>query len=208
MKTLILHAPEVRALLGTGKVEVVRVVKPQPHIRWKPFTARDDSNDVKFHKQFGSLMSLAKTPWLKSPFGVNGEKRAVRETWRVVRWSGDEPPYEIRIEFRDGTEMDVNSGCDTCREEDAYEEWHERICETSSDECRAAGMSTYNGCWSWADDDEDFDPCPTKWRSPVTLPTRASRLTTRTVSSRVEQRDGVWVWVGGLERNPSNDNPP
>lgn len=39
-----------------------------------------------------------------------------------------------------------------------------------------------------------------RWRSPATMPRRASRILLEVTAARVERVDGIWLWVTGAKR--------
>jgi hypothetical protein len=61
---------------------------------------------------------------------------------------------------------------------------------------KASSFDTW-GCgyeFHWDDIPDRF------WRSPITMPRWASRLTVEVVETTVEQQDGVWVWSTRVRR--------
>lgn len=182
---------EVRAL-AAGRLSVL----------WRPLTwplrsASDGhkrrlftADDVELVREL--LLTRQRHPLrrIRAPYGAAGDTLVGLEPWRVVGW-GDEVPFAVQ--FRDGVihHPELDPFDDTLADR-LVELWIE-----CGGECEAAGM-ILDDCdmYVWPDDVEA--DLPTRWRSPVTMPSWASRWRLPLVDSRPARlRDDV-TWQDGV----------
>ena len=164
---IIFSGPMVRAILAGRKTQTRRVIKPQPE----------------------SVVEMEARP----PKCAVGDRRWVKETWRVGAW--DEDTGEVCVDYRaDGYSR---------REWDAVPdpEMFERLWIQSCDDAKKAGVGPDGeGQYLWKPGE-----APTRWRPSIFMPRWASRLTLPVIGVRCErlcaisEADAVAEGVGSLK---------
>ena len=146
---IIFSGPMVRAILAGRKTQTRRVIKPQPE----------------------SVVEMEARP----PKCAVGDRRWVKETWRVGAW--DEDTGEVCVDYRaDGYSR---------REWDAVPdpEMFERLWIQSCDDAKKAGVGPDGeGQYLWKPGE-----APTRWRPSIFMPRWASRLTLPVTGVRHER---------------------
>ena len=109
----------------------------------------------------------------KCPFGQPGDRLWVQETWSTIHTPKDydSMKYDGWIEECEPIESNFFN----------YNDYH-IVYKLDHDEI------------GYPDDEREWS-----WRSPVTMPRWASRLTLEVTSVDVKQIDGVWCWVVGAK---------
>ncbi len=110
---IIFSAPMVRAILAGTKTQTRRVVKGAPH-DWAPVQPQVYSPTVidrRGDEQPGPAAYGAGNAdgecWIRCPYGQPGTTLWVREAWRVVWSSDNEPPRELDAAYRFWYEADA-----------------------------------------------------------------------------------------------------
>ena len=99
-RPIIFSAPMVRAILAGTKTQTRRVVKLKP---WQQIEERDDGAPWPWMYDD----DRAGDHWLPCPYGQAGDRLWVREAWRVVWSSDNEPPRELDAAYRFWYEADA-----------------------------------------------------------------------------------------------------
>jgi hypothetical protein len=212
MKSQILREHEVRALVETGECEIVRDVKPQPptidevrelsgatyHLSngyhappgiWRvigPVWAVRKLMLEKGHKNHTFKYSCYKSgPVLwRCPLGTVGEQRYCRETYAIESDYCDGGPYPPPYDDRPIKKIVDGAFWEMAHYKATDPTPH--LSYDSYDACQSGGCVKNDHCCHW--------------KSPVTMPAWASRLTIEITAVSVEQREGVWRWVAKAKR--------
>lgn len=99
-RPIIFSTPMVRAILAGEKTQTRRVVKLKP---WQQIEERDDGAPWPWMYDD----DRADDHWLPCPYGQAGDRLWVREAWRVVWSSDNEPPRELDAAYRFWYEADA-----------------------------------------------------------------------------------------------------
>jgi hypothetical protein len=99
-RPILFSAPMVRAILAGTKTQTRRVVKLKP---WQQIEERDDGTPWPWMYDD----DRADDHWLPCPYGQAGDRLWVREAWRVVWSSDNEPPRELDAAYRFWYEADA-----------------------------------------------------------------------------------------------------
>lgn len=81
MKPIIFNSEMVRAILDGRKSQTRRVVKGDVHKYSDAVLAADGSGDVKFINEMVPGVGIARSDWIKCPYGKVGDELYVKETW-------------------------------------------------------------------------------------------------------------------------------
>jgi len=164
MKSLILRDEEVRSLLDTGRVVVVRAMKPQPPKEFYRSLGKTATGWVWSNMHHANPFEPECCHEVPCPLGVPGERRWVREAWQLF-----DPDADDIDPARFGRRAPY-SGIVGNRP------IHWTACYRADGPLR------------------DDKHGPAKWRSSATMPHWASRLTIEIKSVAVEQRDEwCWI---------------
>ena len=83
-RPILFSGPMVRAILAGHKMQTRRPVRPQPpQDTVRSLAAQDGSGDHKFFSTPTSRITLSKTGWICCPYGTEGDRLWVRETWAL-----------------------------------------------------------------------------------------------------------------------------
>ncbi len=112
---------------------------------------------------------------LRCPYGVEGDRLWVRETWRIAAWRENEA--KLCVDYAASPEVDRTPWIHFDRE--VFDTYHTQTC----DELTAKGvLPDTNGRYEWP-----RGQAPTRWRPSIHMPRAASRLLLEVVSVRVER---------------------
>lgn len=151
MKSLILRDHEVRGLVETGKVLIVRPVKPQPNFGGAIFW--DAVNEV-WHNAICATYHSASKTW-DYPYGKPGEQLYVRENWKYYDWTEEGLPF---IQYKSDNETRLIEDLLT-------DEWGEKVGDIWAELSTPENIKKHRAARD------------TKWRPSIHMPRWASRLT-------------------------------
>jgi hypothetical protein len=174
---------EARAMVDAAKtgasVTVYRAVEPVPRGRLDPWDQGLEIGDVVVDGNRAYVLKESRgankraageltTQQLRCPYGKPGDVLGLKESWRLRAWDCDEGI--VLVEYSDS----------------AISEWMEAgdDGETWIENATLKLPAGY---------EEDADLLP--WRSPVTMPAWAVRLTLRVGAVSVVQQQGEWRWA-------------
>lgn len=219
MKSICLRENEVRALLTEGAVEVRRNLNPQPKVMrgchitrcggwaegvwsaidqigaWRHNVRMADTWVDKECQPLRHNSSDPKTTRLyrrePSPFGMLYRVIVVKETYCLETNRGIASNEEYPPPFNDGRPVNHKDGYELWGQywEQAHYKATDPIPELCYEDCKC-DLSCEPHC---------------HWCSPVTMPLWAVRLYAVVTALAVRQEDGLWWWVGRLERS-RNEN--
>lgn len=170
-RPIIFSAPMVRALLAGRLSQTRLVLKDQPSPNEPIGGASPYGQDwVWQHGMDGSIFRQM----LPAPPYAPGDRLWVREAWRIGAWHGGNAT--VAVDYCNGPRkewLDV---------EDGY--MLHRLIDQSRADAVKAGMPLRDSCYeySWS---PGRSPC--RWRSPIHMPRRASRLTLLVTDVRVQR---------------------
>lgn len=165
-RPILFSGPMVRAILEGRKSQTRRVVKPQPVPSTEYGRIHPADGSVEWCARDGRVNEIT-----RGPYGVPGDRLAVRETWRFWGWTEDGIPW---VEYRaDGKKRLLERATIPF-------EWGDRLADIWAD------LSTAGNCPA-DDNGEGFRACDKGWRSPIRMPRWASRITLELTDVRVER---------------------
>lgn len=153
-KSIVFNSEEVQAILANGKIQIQRVVKPQPVLR--------DGDDPCWSWRYGEKNPPQLSRWFDvesfgdtlsryCPYGQPGDRLWVRETW-ACRARGD---FYTQIEYGDGTRIDFSPKFfDTVERCDAPNKWRPSVhmphwASRITVEVVSVAVKQENGVWVW-----------------------------------------------------------
>jgi len=182
----IFNGDEVRAVLDGRKTQHRVPMKPQPTSDNRNPGGTKNMPDGWVRWQSNPDGVYPASP--SCPHGQVGDRLWVREKWRFYAWHFDDGV--AGIEYSDGQRR-ASDLPDSVTEEQAERWWIQ-----CSDDCKSAGAELAADGNYWLED----MALPTRWRSPVTMPKWASRLTLEITEVRVQRDTNCWVWARTFKR--------
>lgn len=177
-KPILFSSDMVRAILDGRKTQTRRVIKPQPKPNPKQSEALMFKDCLMWEPwSMGHCNPGYKHVARHCPYGQPGDHLWVRESWRIIGWHDGEP---LRLEYRDGTQMDEPRDS-SYYDEDKYIQFY----IDCSDDCANAGVPLDKDENLYLTD--EFGSIPTRWRPSIFMPKFASRITLEVLDIRVER---------------------
>lgn len=164
----IIFSPEsVRAILAGKKTQTRRVIKPQPHMRDNNYGDIEESE--KYPGEWSQWKNGEQLPWFTCPRGQVGDHLWVKEQHCIeCEVEGNSPPWNdgrpIRWRGREEEELSRT-----------WTQAHYRSTDPTPDlDCVNPRHEDHGG------------PCPSPWRSPLFMPSWASRINLEITNVSVE----------------------
>jgi len=154
---ILLYPEEVRAFLDGRKTQLRRPVKSRFIL--KHCSVEFDGTEIIVGSSFSEIGRIT------CPFGQPGDRLWGRETWRFSDWTEDGYPY---IEYKEGKERRLI-------ERGIPAEWGERLGQVWADLSVSENYKIDNTATDRV------------WRSPLTMPRWASRITLEVQNVRVQR---------------------
>lgn len=168
-RPILLNAPMVRATLEGRKTQTRRIVKPQPDIPdWQNWYHMTPKNGKERFRKVAVDWPDDDSDDIYCPYGQEGDRLWVRETWKYFDWTEDGYPFVMY------SADDTRRLC-----EQIGDDWGERLLDIWAELSIKENYSI------------DKRASDRRWRPSIHMPRWASRILLEITGVRVERLNGI-----------------